>query len=349
MIQGMRKNKVTDFSGVKTAVIQANHIMLVTHVAPDGDAIGSLTAAGLALRQLQKRVTLMCDDPAPPRFHYLSLVDRITPKHETNADYDLIIALDCGDAERMGNVYQNLPNQDLPLINIDHHVTNNNFGTINIVDLAANATTEILFDLLPVLGVTLTQEIAMSLLTGLVTDTLGFRTNGVTAHTLTAAGKLIEAGADLPLITMQGLILKPISTLLLWQKGLNNMRIDDGLIWATITAKERKEVGHMASSSSGLVNILAEVQSAAMSAVLLEMDNGTVSVGFRCRPPYKVSELAMNLGGGGHDLAAGCTLESSLDKAESLVVALAKESIQQQRAFLKDSDAGYQPDLGWAE
>jgi bifunctional oligoribonuclease and PAP phosphatase NrnA len=340
---------VTDFNGVKTAVTQANHIMLVTHVAPDGDAIGSLTAAGLGLRQLQKRVTLMCDDPSPPRFHYLSLVDRIVQQHEADADYDLVIALDCGDAERMGNVYRNLPNQNLPLINIDHHITNTNFGAINIIGLDANATTEILFDLLPILNVTLTPEIAMSLLTGLVTDTLGFRTNGVTAHTLTAAGKLIEAGADLPLITMQGLILKPLSTLLLWQKGLNNMRMDDGLIWAAISAKERREIGHMASSSSGLVNILAEVQSAAMSAVLLEMDNGTISVGFRCRPPYKVSELALNLGGGGHDLAAGCTLDGSLDKAESLVVALAKESIKQQRTFLKDTDTGYQPDLGWAE
>jgi bifunctional oligoribonuclease and PAP phosphatase NrnA len=337
---------VTDFTGVKTAVTQANHILLVTHLAPDGDAIGSITAAGLALRQLNKQVTLMCDDPAPSRFHYLALVDRIQNQHAANANYDLIIALDCGDADRMGDVFKRLPNPNAPLINIDHHITNTNFGTINIV-IAANATTEILFDLLPILGVSLTPEIAMSLLTGLVTDTLGFRTNGVTAHTLTAAGKLMEAGADLSLVTTQGLILKPLSTLLLWQKGLNNMRLDNGLIWSAISHKERQEIGHLASSSSGLVNILSEVQPAAMSAVLLELDNGKISVGFRCRPPYKVSELAMNLGGGGHDLAAGCTLEGPLEKAESLVVALAKETIQQQRAYLKDN--GYQPDFSWDE
>jgi phosphoesterase RecJ-like protein len=337
---------VTDFERVKTAVDQANHILLITHVAPDGDAIGSITATGLAMRQLGKQVTLMCDDPSPPRFNYLSLVDRLSAKYDSEANYDLIIALDCGDADRMGNVFRHLSNPYTPLINIDHHITNTNFGSINIVN-GANSTTEILFDLFPTLGVSLTQEIAMSLLTGLVTDTLGFRTNGVTPHTLITAGKLMEVGADLPLIMTQGLILKPISTLMLWKKGLNNMRLDNGLIWSSVSAKERREIGHMASSSSGLVNVLAEVQPAAMSAVLLEMDDGSISVGFRCRPPYKVSELAMNLGGGGHDLASGCTLEGPLEKAESLVVGMAKESIQQQREFLKDD--GYQPDFSWDE
>ena len=338
---------MVDFAAVKAAIDQAEQILLITHVAPDGDAVGSISAAGLVLRQLNKQVTLMCDDPAPPRFNYLALVDRLQSKHAHNARYDLIIALDCGDVERMGKVYQTVPTPNLPLINIDHHITNTQFGTINIVDSEANATAEILFDLLPTLEVSLTPELATGLLTGLVTDTLGFRTNGVSAHTLTAAGKLIESGANLSLVTTQGLILKPLSTLLLWQKGLNNMRLDNGLIWTTVSNKERQEIGHLAPSSSGLVNILSEVQQVAMSAVLIEMENGTVSVGFRCRPPFKVSELAMNLGGGGHDLAAGCTLEGPLEKAESLVVALAKESIQQQRSHLKDD--GYQPNFSWDE
>ncbi|MCA9946591.1 MAG: hypothetical protein KC449_24085, partial [Anaerolineales bacterium] len=148
------------------------------------------------------------------------------------------------------------------------------------------------------------------------------------------ASELVEAGADLPLITMQGLSRKPFSTAQLWQIGLNNMRLEDGLIWTTIDNAQREAIGYNNTSTGGLVNFLGNVNQAAISAVLLEMGDGTVRVGFRCNPPYSVSELALNLGGGGHPLASGCSLEGPLPKAEALVVAMGKETIRQQRANL---------------
>jgi bifunctional oligoribonuclease and PAP phosphatase NrnA len=318
---------------ILTAVQQANNILVITHIGPDGDALGSLTAVGVALRQMGKHATLMCDDRVPERFSYLPLAEQIQPANEDRSTpYDLLIAVDCGDETRMGNSFANLPGPVPTVINIDHHVTNTYFGDIQHIVPEAVSATEILYDLFRHIGITITTDLAMCLLTGVITDTLGFRTVGVTAKTLRIASELVEAGADLPLITMQGLSRKPYSTAQLWQIGLNNMRLEDGLIWTKISNAQREAIGYNNTSTGDLVNFLGNVNQAAVSAVLLEMEDGSVRVGFRCSPPYSVSELALNLGGGGHPLAAGCSLDGPLDKAEALVVAMTKETIRQQRA-----------------
>ena len=321
-----------------TAVQQANKILVITHIGPDGDALGSLTAVGVALQQLGKQTVLMCDDPVSERFSYLPLSEQVRPPEDSRpTDYDLLIAVDCGDETRMGQSFATL-HEPIPfVINIDHHVTNTYFGDIQLVVPEAVSATEILYDLFCSMGLTITTDLAMCLLTGVVTDTLGFRTVGVKAKTLRIASELVEAGADLPLITMQGLSRKPYATAQLWRIGLENMRLEDGLIWTKISSAKRKEIGYNAPSSGGLVNFLGNVNQAAISAVLLEMDDGTVRVGFRCNPPYSVSELALNLGGGGHPLAAGCSLDGPLDKAEALLVAMSKDTIRQQRANLSES------------
>jgi phosphoesterase RecJ-like protein len=317
---------------IKEAINEAANILAITHVDPDGDALGSLTAVGVAMTRLGKQVTLLCDGPVPPRFRYLPMSDQVQPFADHASAYDLIISVDCGDELRLGRAFAKLV-EPLPVfINIDHHVTNTHFGKINLVDASAVSATEILYDLFSELGYRLTADLALCLLTGVVTDTLGFRTVGVNAKTLRIASDLMAAGADLSLVTMQSLNLKPISTLRLWQIGLGNMRLENGLIWASISNEERESVGHLSPSTAGLVNLMADVNQAAISAVLLEMGDGSIRVGFRCRPPYSVSEVAQNLGGGGHQLAAGCTLEGPLDKAEALVVEMTKETIRQQEA-----------------
>lgn len=323
---------------IQRLVMEAKNALVISHVGPDGDAIGSLTAFAVALKQLGRQATMACDDGAPARFGFLPLVNRIHTYVNPQAGYDLVIALDCGDMSRMGRAFSELPEPRPPVVNIDHHVTNTRFGEVNIVDSECNSTTEILYRLLPQLGVQISPDLATSLLTGIVTDTLGFRTEGVSSGTFEATSALMEAGADMNLITSQALLIKPMSTLRLWQVGLNNMKLEnEGLLWTSVSREERRAIGHVGSSSGGLVNMLANADEAAMSAVLLE-DEDRVYVGFRCRPPYNVAELALNLGGGGHPLAAGCTLEGSLSEAESLVVTMSCDAIRQQRQMLKSAD-----------
>ena len=319
---------------IRYSLGEAGKILVIAHIAPDGDAIGSLTAFGLALQQLGKTYTLVCDDGVPSRFDFLPFSGEVRTSPDAAVRYDLIISLDAGDTDRLGKAYTSLPLPTPPLINIDHHVTNTRYGDVNLVGVEASSATEILFHLLPQLGVRLTPEMAICLLTGLVTDTLCFRTSNVSASTLRAASALVDAGADLAQVTEKAINLRPLSTLLVWEKGLSNMRMEDDILWTTISNDERLEAGHDGTSSFGLGNMMADVNQATMSAVLLELADGRVSVGFRCRLPYSVSELALSLGGGGHNLAAGCTLDGPLEEAEALVVARSKETIRQQRAAL---------------
>ena len=319
---------------IQQKISQAQHILVITHVGPDGDAFGSLTAIGQMLSHWGKDVTMVCDDSVPNRFRYLPLVERVQTAPVSQIQYDLVISVDCGDAKRMGQAYKSLEEPRPFLINIDHHVTNTEFGDMNLITPEATSAAEMLYTLFMAWEVTITADIALSLLTGLVTDTLGFRTTSVSAQTLRIGSALMDAGADLNLVTTQGLQIKPMSTLRMWQAGLTKMKLDNGLIWASLSREELKAIGHTSSSSSGLVNLMADVDQAAISAVLMEMEDGTVQVGFRCHPPYSVSELAMNLGGGGHSLAAGCNLPGPLAEAESLVLKLAKDAIRHQQAHL---------------
>lgn len=321
---------------IQRSIQDANHILVVTHVGPDGDALGSLTAVATALSQWNKSFTLVCDDLLPRRFDYLPFSDQIQQQPDTAVAYDLLIAVDCGDESRMGKAFADLHGERPFIINIDHHITNTNFGDINHIEGHATSTAEILYRLFHTFGLTFTPNLALSLLTGLVTDTLGFRTNNVTAQSLKVAGELVDAGADLNLIMTRTMTVKPLSTVQFWQVGLNKMKIDNGLVWTSISREEREAVGYLSSGTAGLVNMLADIEQAAAGVVLIEADDGTVRVGFRCRPPYNVSEVAMNLGGGGHALAAGCTLPGPLAKAESMVVALTKDSIRQQEALMDD-------------
>ncbi len=312
---------------IQAAIQQATHIVVITHTGPDGDAIASLTAIALALSQWHKKVTLLCDDKAPERFHFLPQATHLK-RPPYRGPVDLLLAVDCGDEQRMGQAFATLPLPRPPLINIDHHTTNTRFGQINLVMDTAVSTTEILYNLFAAWEVDLNPHLALCLLTGLVTDTMGFRTMGTSADTLHIAATLVAAGADLPLVTTQALNLKELSTIQLWRYGLNNMRFEDGLIWTTITHQERKAAGHTGSSSNGLSNMLADVDEAAMGVVIIETGDGSVRVGLRCRPPYNVAEVAQNLGGGGHPLAAGCTLPGTLAEAEQRVVAACKEAIR---------------------
>lgn len=309
---------------------KATNVLVITHVDPDGDAMGSLTAVGQALKQDGKQVTLVCDDRVPERFAYLPMTEQVRQTPDPRIYYDLLVAVDCGDEGRMGEVYANF-SQPLPtIVNIDHHITNTRFGDIQVIDDKATSTTEILYGLLLELGYEMTPEIALSLLTGLVTDTLGFRTVGVTAKTMKVASALMDAGADLAFVTTNALTVKPLTTIRLWQVGLNGLNVEDGVAWVAIPLADQLAIGFKGQSSMGLVNLLADVDEVGIGAVLMEIEGGRIRVGFRSRPPYNVAAIAEKMGGGGHVLAAGCTLEEPLAEATARVVALCKQAIRQQ-------------------
>lgn len=318
---------------IKTEIEQASEILVTTHIAPDGDALGSLTAVGQLLHKMGKQFDLVCDDGILRKFEYLPLAKEVRRRVDRKKIYDLMIAVDCGDEHRMGYVYSRLTCEPV-LINIDHHVSNNNFGHINLVAADVTSTAELLARIIPLMGVPLDEGLATSLLTGMVTDTLGFRVTGVTGDTLRVAGDLIAAGADLADITLKALVLQELNTVKMWSKGLNKMKVEDGVAWAAISLKDQHEISDEPLSGHGLGNMISDIHGVAMSAVFTEKDDGEVRIGFRSRPPWDVATLATQLGGGGHRFASGCSQHGELDDVVRHVIQLAKETISQQKAAL---------------
>ena len=307
----------------------SHHILCISHVSPDGDAVGSLLGLGGILRALGKRATLALQDEVTPEFQFLPGAEMIIGPAEVAHNYDLIVCLDTSSIDRMGTVYSPEIHNQIPLVVIDHHITNTLFGTENWVDTGCAATCQMLVRLVDALDVPLSEEIAVSLLTGLVTDTLCFRTANTGANVLQATLSLLNAGADLDHIVRNTLDSRSFSLVKLWGAGLTNVQMDNGIIWATLSAESRQRSGVELHQSDGLANFLVTVREADISVTFAQRfaKNGQelIECSFRAKSGFNVSQVAFAFGGGGHPPAAGCTVAGRLQEVSARVVAALHE------------------------
>lgn len=299
---------------------QSERPFLICHFSPDGDALGSMLGLALALQKINKHPTLACQDQVPPTFRYLRGAEQVIS--QPGSEYDLVVSLDCSDVRRMGAPYQTLSRQvkHIPIINIDHHVTNINFGELNWVDPTAVATAQILLELVEIMDIPLDADIATCLLTGIVTDTRGFRTPNTSPQVMAAATKLMEAGANLAGITDRVFSHRPLAAIRLWAQALPEARLDGCILWSVVTKEMRAQSGYESNGDAGLVSLLGDVKEADMAAVFTERESGEIDVGMRANPGWNVSQVALSLGGGGHPQAAGCTLKTTLRQAINIVL-----------------------------
>jgi len=301
----------------------ASNILCVSHVNADGDAYGSLLGLMWMLRAIGKRVTPAMPDPLISEFDFLPGADEIILPSAVGADYDLIVCLDMSSPDRMGAVFDPARHAAIPLAVIDHHVTNTRFGRVNWVESSCAATSQMLVALADGLDVPISPAIAVCLLTGIVTDTLCFRTSNTTPDVLEAAMRLQRAGAELADIVQRTLNRLPFSTLHLWALVLARVQLRDGVVWAGATAAELAAAGQE-DEDLRLNSVLSSVNEADMSAIFTERVNDggepVVECSFRAKPGFNVGDLAFRLGGGGHAPASGCTLPGALDQVTSQVI-----------------------------
>lgn len=329
-------------------ILDAQRVMAITHVAPDGDAIGSLLGLGSALRWLRKEYTLACADPVPRGFIYLPGSETIVTGPEPVlspaevGEYDLVISLDCSDLDRLGAAYDESL-AGLPIVNVDHHLTNTHFGTANWVDTEAASTAEMVLDLVESLGVPLDSDMALCLLNGIVTDTLGFRTPNTTPRAMRAALKLMEGGAQLPEVTEHVFNRRPFADICLWGKALNGLQLEGKIVWSQITQAMRQECAFSENGDAGLVNFLSTTDEADVVIVFVEQDDGRIEVGMRSVPGVDVATVALNLGGGGHPQAAGCILDGDLNEAQKIVLTAVKEALSKSKVQSSKGNRGEGP------
>jgi phosphoesterase RecJ-like protein len=306
---------------------RAQRILAITHVQPDGDAIGSLMGFTHAMRGLGKHVTPACQDDPNQRFDYLNGVRDVSRSGE--GDFDLIVALDASDLARLGNVFMPVQHANIPMVVFDHHITNTQFGAVNVVEPGLSSTAEVVLLLTRRMNIPLTADIAVALLTGVITDSLAFRTSNTTPDTLAAAMELMQAGAPLVEITRKALTLRSFDSLKMLGMGLNAAQLDGRVAYALLTRKLRKEMGIREDrGDAGLVGTLITAQEADVAAVFVELPDGNIEIGFRSQPGFDVSQVALELGGGGHPAAAGCTLPGPMRDAVSRVLPRLKQVVR---------------------
>jgi len=286
---------------------ESSSVLIVSHVRPDADAAGSVMGLGLALENAGKKVQMVLEDGAE-KFQYLPGSERITQK--PTGEVDMIIVVDCSDPERVGGV---LADYGDPCLVVDHHKTNLHFGEYNVVESDQVATAAILFDHMPTWGLSFDADVASCLLSGIVGDTIGFRTPNVNSDVMRKAGALMDLGANLAHIYREELVMKSFNAIRYWGAGLNRMEHDGGIVWTSLRLADRKEIGYPGNDDADLVNVLSSVQEAEIALIFVEQPHNMVKVSWRTRPGMDVSGIAFEFGGGGHAAAAGADIKGTLD------------------------------------
>lgn len=296
---------------------QAEHIMVVSHTRPDGDAIGSILALGLALELAGKDVQCVSADGVPAALKFMPGSEKIVKRPGMTAD--MVIVLDSGNLDRVGNVLNGYDRIDL---NIDHHPDNAQFAIINLVQSKAVSTTEILSKIIPELEIGITAEIAANLLTGLITDTIGFKTENMHAGALRTAADMVEYGADLPSLYHHALVAKTFEAARYMGAGLSQLTRQNGLVWTSLSLENRKQAEYPGRDDADLVNVLSSIDGAEIALIFIEQENEEVKISWRTRTPQiNVSTVAHQFGGGGHKAAAGAMVAGSLQEVQEKVIA----------------------------
>jgi bifunctional oligoribonuclease and PAP phosphatase NrnA len=304
---------------IREEIRRAKKILVTSHIRPDGDAVGSLIGLGLALMNEGKTVDMVLEDGVPENFVHLHGSEMVISQFGNN--YDLVIVLDCSDLNRVGSF---LSYQFQADINIDHHITNLFFAKINLVITEAAATAEILAELIPELGLTVDQSIANSLLNGIVTDTIGFRTANVSPDTLLIAADLVKTGADISTVYHKGLSERSFNGARYWGFGLTKLSRQDGLVWTNLTLEDRMNANYLGNDDADLINVLSSIEGAKIAIIFVEQQQGRVKISWRVcgleQSDLDVSQIAQKFGGGGHKSAAGAIIEGSLGDVQKMVL-----------------------------
>jgi phosphoesterase RecJ-like protein len=318
----MNDAKQIDESLLKSAFQElgsAQRVLVISHIRPDGDAVGSLIGLGLSLQEIGKDVEMVLSEGIPEIFRHLSGSDQVRKK--SNGEFEMTLVVDCSDRSRAGESLDGIP---LPDVNIDHHPTNTDFGKYNLIDSSAVATAEMLGRYLPEFGFPLSKQVADALLFGMITDTLGFRTNNMTPRAMKTAARLMEAGGDLPGLYQRGLLNRSYAAARYWGAGLSNLERDGSIIWATLSLKHRKAASYPGRDDADLINFLSTIDAIDVVIMFIEQEKEQVKVSWRATPAYDVSQVAMQFGGGGHTAAAGASIEGNLKEVQSKVISTTK-------------------------
>lgn len=306
-------------TAIEKTLRQNEHFLLISHVNPDGDTLGSMLALALALETMGKDVIRYSPGGVPDCYRFLpgaervvrSLPDRLPP---------CAIAIDCGDLNRAGD-FAERSTEAGTLINIDHHPSNSGFGRINWIDPLAAAVGMMLYTLFKRMGVELTRDLAVCLYTAVITDTGSFRYSNTSPKVHEVTAELLKTGICPHEIAEEVFEKKPLSAVRLLQEALQTLEISEqgDVAWLTVTDEMIRRTGVDRLETEGLINYPRSIKGVEVALLFTEQAEG-VKVGFRSKRFVDVQKIARQFGGGGHVRAAGCLIRKSLGEVRNEVL-----------------------------
>ncbi|WP_322487166.1 bifunctional oligoribonuclease/PAP phosphatase NrnA [Chloroflexus sp.] len=320
---------------IRDALAQAQRILLLSHVNPDGDAIGSLLGTIHVLRALGKETIALA---ASPPLDYCAALPGYDALHvyqagEALPECDLIWMVDVAHLSRAGAIYDEHQEALLsrPLIIVDHHATNNGGGTVSLIRSHEPSCAEVLVDLFVALDWPLSPDAATCLFLGMMTDTQSFQTPNVNPATLRRAAALLEAGADKQRVIDAVFFSIPPATLRLTGMAMAHLQQEDGIFWTVVTQEMLRTSGADEQATDDTVSRLQRVAGMRACVLFRERPDGTVKISLRSVPGVDVAAVAQMWGGGGHRQAAGAMLKMSLEAAVAAVLPALRQAVERQR------------------
>lgn len=310
-----------NFSAVLKVVRRHQKFLVSTHHNPDADALSSALAMAIFLKGLGKRAVVLNEDECPPWLKFLPGTSMFKKASTVNkVDYDAALVLDCGDLKRTGGVERFIV-QGKPLVNIDHHMTNDQFGTINVVRPNASSTCEMIFDLLKEANYPLNKDLALLLYAGIMTDTGSFRYENTSAYSHAVVEELMFFKFSAARMYERLYVGIPVKDMKLFTDVIHEAKLSDGNRVYCVSLP--KAVGARFSKSfdlkEKLFNFLRSIDGIEVVVILTELNPGEVRVNLRSQNSFDVASLAQQFDGGGHKKAAGCKIYEPLAQAQKTI------------------------------
>jgi phosphoesterase RecJ-like protein len=307
----------------------AQRVSAFCHETPDADTIGGAAAVAIIARRLGKQAEIVSADRPAPLFDFLEGIREARPA--PSLEPDLAVVCDAATLDRVGRIAVEQADwfRRARVLNVDHHVSNDGFGDINLVDPAAAATCQVLAELAKELDVALDTPLATALLTGIVRDSQGFSDPSTSSRTLRLAAELVDAGAPIADIHRTVLMELPFPTMALWGRMLAGVgeRAGGRVVYATLTQAMLDETGTQQHDADGLAEFLARAKDSHVTLLLRETGPTSTRVSVRT-DGVDATRIASPFGGGGHRSRAGCTVEAPLAEALPRVLAEAERSLR---------------------
>lgn len=322
------RQMVGPLSEIKSCLEAARIVLVVSHLDPDGDALGTQLAFGRYLGELGKDVRMIRDSEIPDRYRFLPEAENIIPSDKLPDSYepDVIVVLECPHLDRAGSAAR-FAQGKTTIINIDHHQDSEQFGNINWINAEASSVGEMAYEYFIEVGWEISTETACQLYTAILTDTGRFRYSATSPRTMAIAGDLIAHGANPRTICDAVYFQRKPSTMLLVGEVLASMQyFNNGRICLlTLTREMLKKTGADEAESDGLVDYTLHARGVNVGALLKEIDKNHTKISLRSCDGINVAEIAARLGGGGHFNAAGCVAGMPINEAQQMLIEMLGE------------------------